>query len=122
MTTVDPELIKARRQDIRDSAPCVGCGSTLSSCKASRGKDPTAPEWFGCCARGALLAPCHHLPDQTALTALLDEIESGHVRSREEVLLDSITEWGSAVRYLSRRLGGVGIDTWTDPETDYYGD
>ena len=89
---MDPHLITERRQAIEDDAPCVGCGSTLASCKASRGKDPTAPPWFGCCARGTTMAPCSHRPDPNALRRLLKEIETGTVRTVEEVLLDSIPE------------------------------
>lgn len=79
------EVIAARRKHIRDSAPCVGCGATLASCLAARGKDPTAPEWFGCCARGLGMVPCSHEQDPAALSALLDEIETGTVRTVEEI-------------------------------------
>ena len=89
------ELVKERRKDIEDNAPCVGCGSTLASCKSQRGTDPTAPPWFGCCARGTAMAPCQHIPDRKALTGLLQEIESGKVRSVEEVLLDSLQEFSA---------------------------
>jgi hypothetical protein len=79
------DIIAARRQAIQDSAPCDGCGSTLAACKANQGKDPTAPPWFGCCARGVGLdIPCNHVPDAGALLALLVEIESGTVRTVEE--------------------------------------
>jgi hypothetical protein len=98
---VNLDLITARRKAIQDHAPCEGCGSTLASCKANRGKDPTAPPWLGCCARGLLLdIPCDHRPDPAALTALLKEIESGTVRSEEEVLLDSIREFSRPRRWL----------------------
>lgn len=90
---MDPHTITERRKAIEDDAPCDGCGSTLASCKASRGKDHTAPPWFGCCARGLLLdIPCRHVPSPAALQALLREIETGEVRSLEDVLLDSIPE------------------------------
>jgi hypothetical protein len=89
---MDLHVITERRKAIQDAAPCVGCRSTLASCKANRGKDPTAPPWFGCCARGTGFVPCDHRPDPAALTALLKEIESGTVRSEEEMLLDSISE------------------------------
>jgi hypothetical protein len=79
------DIIAARRQAIQNSAPCDGCGSTLAACKANQGKDPTAPPWFGCCARGVGLdIPCNHVPDAGALLALLVEIESGTVRTVEE--------------------------------------
>jgi hypothetical protein len=79
------DIIAARRKHIRDSAPCEGCGTTLADCEAQRGKDPTAPPWFGCCARGVGLdIPCNHVPDAGALFALLAEIESGTVRTVEE--------------------------------------
>lgn len=80
------DVIKARRKDIREQAPCESCGSTLAACKAGRGKDPTAPPWFGCCARGVMAdIPCRHRTDPDALAALLDEIESGAVRTVEEI-------------------------------------
>lgn len=90
---MDPHVIAERRKAIEQAAPCVGCGSTLASCKANRGKDPTAPPWFGCCARGLDMRPCDHRPDPAALTALLKEIEGGEVRPVEDVLLDSISEF-----------------------------
>lgn len=90
--------IAARRQHIQDNAPCVDCGSPLTDCKASRGKDPTAPEWFGCCASGITLnVPCRHRVDANALLALIGEIESGTVRTVEEVTVESQrTRAGSA--------------------------
>jgi hypothetical protein len=97
---VDPRTITERRQAIEQDAPCEGCGSTLASCKANRGKDPTAPPWFGCCARGTGLAPCSHRPDPAALAALLREIEDGIVRPLEDVLLDSIPEFRRPRRWL----------------------
>jgi hypothetical protein len=78
------DLVAARREYIRNNAPCVGCGATRAACEAHRGKDPTAPPWFGCCARGTDMAPCHHPEDLAALSELLDEIEAGHVRTVEE--------------------------------------
>ncbi len=100
---MDPHTITERRQAIEQDAPCVGCGSTLAACEAQRGKDPTAPPWFGCCARGTSLAPCLHRPDPAALQALLREIETGTVRSVEDVLLDSIPEHPR--RRIGRRIG-----------------
>lgn len=98
---MDPHVITERRKAIEDAAPCEGCGSTLASCKANRGKDPTAPPWFGCCARGlALSMPCYHRPDPSAFRALLKEIESGEVRPVEDVLLDSISEFSRPRRWL----------------------
>lgn len=94
-------VITERRKAIEDDAPCEGCGSTLASCKANRGKDPTAPPWFGCCARGLLLdVPCAHRSDPAALQALLREIEDDEVRSVEQVLLDSISEFTRPRRWL----------------------
>lgn len=81
---MNTDIIAARRQAIRDAAPCECCGATLAACKAARGKDPTAPPWFGCCAQGIEMRPCHHVPDAGALSKLLDEIESGAVRTVEE--------------------------------------
>jgi hypothetical protein len=74
--------IAARRQQIQDNAKCDGCGATLADCEAERGKDPTAPEWFGCCAID--FRPCNHRVDAGALLALLREVESGTVRTVEE--------------------------------------
>ena len=95
---MDLETITARRQQIESDSPCDGCGSSLASCQSRRGKDPTAPSWFGCCARGLDLAvPCHHVPDSRALLGLLKEIESGEVTPVDDLtahrLLDSITEY-----------------------------
>lgn len=78
------DIIAARRQAIQDDARCEGCGATLAFCKAQRGKDPTAPEWLGCCAMGTDLRPCRHFVDAGALLALVEEIESGAVRTVEE--------------------------------------
>jgi hypothetical protein len=90
---VDMAAIKARRERIENDARCVGCGSTLALCKSQRGKDPTAPEWFGCCARGLLLdIPCDHRANPAELISLLKEIESGEVKSEADELLDSISE------------------------------
>jgi hypothetical protein len=116
---MDAEMIKTikeRRADITASAPCEGCGATLSFCKSQRGKDPTAP-WFGCCAQGLDLRPCSHRQDPAALRGLLDEIESGHVRTVGDVLLDSVRPFSSPSRAFARMLS-----TWTDPETDRYGE
>lgn len=90
---MDLKLIKRRRKAIQQEAPCVGCGATLASCKANRGKDPTAPPWFGCCARGTQMGPCDHRVSASALTALLKEVESGTVRDEADVLLDSLQEY-----------------------------
>lgn len=117
---MDVNVITARRKAIEDDAPCESCGSTLASCKANRGKDPTAPPWFGCCARGSFLdVPCDHRVDQVALSALLKEIESGAVRSVEDVLLDSIEEFplfspGRRGRSLRARVMAETADNWPD--------
>jgi len=112
---VDPKLIKRRRKAIEQAAPCVGCGSTLASCKAQRGKDPTAPPWFGCCAWGTDFTPCDHRPDPAALTALLKEIESGTVRDEAEMLLDSIKEYPTTRRRsLRARVMAMAADDWPD--------
>lgn len=87
-TTTLAEIIRERRKLIRDNARCVGCGATSAACKAQRGKDPTAPPWFGCCARGVDMRPCSHLTDQGELTALLDEIAAGKVRTVAEMLAE----------------------------------
>lgn len=89
---LDPAVIKRRRIVIQQDAPCQGCGSKMSSCLAQRGKDPTAPPWFGCCARGLEMQPCFHPMNPAALYALIKEIESGKVRDVDEMLLDSLTE------------------------------
>jgi hypothetical protein len=99
-------VIAARRQEILDEAPCEGCGGTLETCKANRGKDPTAPKWFGCCARGLDFRPCVHVPSVNRLLALLEEIESGRVQpvlSEEDKLLSSLSE-GPSISGL-RRMG-----------------
>lgn len=98
--TIDLAAVTARREAIEANAPCEGCGATLANCKANRGKDPTAPDWFGCCAQGTTFAPCNHIPDHRALLTLLREIESGRVRTVEEMLLDSIEErpWQTTAR------------------------
>lgn len=78
-------VIRERMEQIEQDAPCVGCGATLTSCLANRGKDPTAPPWFGCCARGTAMAPCSHEKDAEALAGLLREIADGTVRTVAEV-------------------------------------
>lgn len=91
MTTETTDLVTViaeRRRQIEMDAPCVGCGSTLASCMAERGKDPTAPPWFGCCARGTAMAPCDHRVSSGALAKLLDEIAAGRVRTVAEVESD----------------------------------
>jgi len=119
---VDPHLITLiteRRKAIEDDAPCVGCGSTLVSCKANRGKDKTAPAWFGCCARGTAMAPCDHRQSRSALLALMGEIERGEVRSLEDVFLDSIEEFPlfsltRRGRWLRAQVLARTIDPWPD--------
>lgn len=113
------EVIAERRRKIHDDAPCKSCGATLASCKANRGKDPTAPPWFGCCAQGIEMARCCHRSDRAALGALLREIETGHVRSLDEVLLDSVREY-SIPRNLVRAL--IGLSKYDDQENYWYGD
>jgi hypothetical protein len=97
------DVIAARRQAIQDAAPCEGCGTTLAACKANRGKDPTAPPWFGCCARGlGLNVPCNHVPNASALLALLAEIESGVVRTVEEAAPKPVKQGIEWDRYLDQ--------------------
>lgn len=84
----DPDTIRARRKLIRDDAACTGCGARMADCEAERGKDPTAPLWFGCCAQGAGMGPCSHRMDPGALNDLLREIEKGEVRLVEEILAE----------------------------------
>jgi hypothetical protein len=87
-TPMDENLsgrIAARRKKIRDDAACEECGSTLAACEAQRGKDPTAPPWFGCCARESGMAPCSHKKDPQAIWKLLDEAAAGSVRTVEEI-------------------------------------
>jgi hypothetical protein len=83
--TIDPDVIKDRKKLIRLDAPCVGCGSSLADCLAQRGKNPTAPPWLGCCARGLGMASCEHRQDVDALSRLVDEIWSGQVRTVAEI-------------------------------------
>lgn len=106
-TGLDPEVIRGRRQLIRDDAPCIGCGGRWADCLAARGKDPAAPPWFGCCARGTGMVRCVHRPSADDLTALLKEIESGTVRPAEEILAER------AARAQKRQ---ARITTWTTPE------
>ena len=81
--------VAERQQKIRDDARCEGCGTTLKACMSQREKDPTAPPWFGCCARGVLLdVPCLHRQDPVAVNQLMDEILAGHVRTVDEVDLE----------------------------------
>lgn len=82
------EVIAARRKFIQDEAECIHCGATLANCKAERGKDPTAPPWFGCCAHGLSMEPCSHRSSTGALNDLLDEVATGRVRTVEEMLAD----------------------------------
>lgn len=107
---MDLKTITARREAIEADAPCDGCGATLASCKANRGKDPTAPPWFGCCAVGLELRPCRHRPSAQALLDLLKEIESGEVRDVEDMLLDSLTDRPQYMRLPRRRNFAVPDD------------
>jgi hypothetical protein len=109
------QLIAERRKDIEDSAPCEGCGATRAFCKSQRGRDPKAPEWFGCCARGTAMVPCAHRTDAVALRGLLQEIESGEVRSVEEVMLDSIEEFPMFSASRRGRALRAYIGTRSDP-------
>lgn len=97
-------LIRQRRKEIQSDAKCVGCGATLADCKANRGKDPTAPPWFGCCAQGLDMRPCDHRVDAGELTKLIKEIESGEIRSLEQVLLDSVSEFQVTDRAMARMI------------------
>lgn len=122
MPNIDAEMagiITERRRAIEDDAPCVGCGATLVTCRSYRGKDPTAPPWFGCCARTTAFLPCEHRPDTSALRELLREIESGHVRSLDQVLLDSVSPM---TRFERRAAFARVLAGWSDPDTDYYGE
>ena len=114
---MDRSVITVRRKMIEADSPCDGCGSTLESCKAQRGRDKTAPSWFGCCARGAMLdVQCKHVPDPAALLKLIKEIESGEVApvpTPDEELLASIQEF-SINRLLRSRVMAMAADTWPD--------
>jgi hypothetical protein len=79
------EVVAERHERIRRDAPCEGCGTTLADCMSERGKDPTAPPWFGCCACGTAMAPCAHRSDRAQLSELLGEIERGSVRTVAEI-------------------------------------
>ena len=86
LTAEQIATVQARRQHIRDTARCEGCGAPLKVCEAQRGKDPTAPPWFGCCARGILGdMPCRHRESVDDLRQLADEILAGHIRTVAEV-------------------------------------
>lgn len=106
-TGLDPEVIRARRQLIRDDAPCIGCGARRADCEAEQGKDPMAPPWFGCCARGIGMMPCSHRSSADALSALLREVESGTVRPAEEIVAER------AARVQERQARTAA---WTTPE------
>jgi len=114
---MDPEVIKARRSAIVLASPCDGCGASLESCLASRGRDKTAPSWFGCCARGAMLdIRCKHVADQFALLRLIKEIESGEVAplpTPEDELLASIQEF-PINRSLRSRVRAMAAANWPD--------
>lgn len=88
--TVDPAVIAERRKLIKQDAPCVGCGTSRAECDEERknNDDPTAPEWFGCCAMGTGMAPCRHIEDPADLRRLLDEIAAGRVRPAGEILAE----------------------------------
>ncbi len=78
-------VLAERRQHIIDLAECEGCGASRKECENARGKDPTAPPWFGCCARGHFLdRPCHHISSTKLLDDLLKEVMAGEVRTVAE--------------------------------------
>lgn len=111
---MDPETIKRRRKAIQRDARCVGCGSTLAFCKGQRGQDPTAPPWFGCCARGTDMRPCHHQVDTRALVDLLKEIESGTVRDEADMLLDQVQEHPRRSRLLRDCVTALANESWPE--------
>jgi hypothetical protein len=111
---MDRKMIKARRKAIEADAPCDGCGATLAACKSQRGKVPTAPSWFGCCARGTGMMACRHVPDSRALRGLIKEIERGEVRSTDDELLDSISEFPPLSRSLRNRVMAMAAADWPD--------
>lgn len=114
--------IAERREAIVSASPCEGCGATLALCKSQRGKDPTAPDWFGCCARGTGMLACRHVPDSQELLRLLKEIESGEVApvpDPDDELLASIEEFpllspSRRGRSLRRRVMAMAGDSWPD--------
>lgn len=121
---MDPEIIKARRERIESASWCDGCGSTLEWCKAHRGRDKTAPSWFGCCGRGlGEMLPCRHVPDARELIDLIKEIERGEVTSPEDLMADellaSISEYplfelSGRGRSLRSRVMAMAADNWPD--------
>lgn len=92
--------IKARRKLIRDDAACTMCRLRWADCKAERKRNPDG--LFGCCDR------CRHVPSPAALTALLKEIESGTVRTVDEVLRPRVErEQRRAASLAERKAAGV---------------
>lgn len=80
-------VVAERRAHIRAMARCESCGATRAACDHYRetNDDPTAPGWFGCCARGLLLdTPCRHVEQVGMIRELFDEIEAGAVRTVAE--------------------------------------
>jgi len=116
---MDRKVIKARRKAIDADARCDGCGATLAFCKSQRGRDTTAPPWFGCCAQGIDMRPCNHVPDYRAYRALVKEIERGEVRDPDEMLLAEIEEFplfspGRRGRSMRARVLAMAAESWPD--------
>lgn len=80
------EVFNERKQYIADTAECTSCGATARFCDLLRetNTDPTAPEWFGCCASGTTFAPCRHVEDSRELHKLMQEMADGTVRTVAE--------------------------------------
>jgi hypothetical protein len=116
---MDSEIIKARREAIENDARCDGCGATRALCEKLRREntDPTAPPWFGCCAREMGLVPCHHTVNAGELLRLVKQIEDDSVTSVDDELLDSITEfplYEDSRRGRSLRARVMGYGYWPD--------
>lgn len=101
------DVIAERRAHIRDTAPCQGCGAGLADCEARRGADPTAPSWFGCCARGLGMEPCGHVQSVHELSALLDEIAAGRVRTVAEITAERDARKDTADRRRGPLTGSI---------------
>lgn len=81
-----PAVLAARMEFLRLDARCTSCGATQALCDQLResSDDPTAPPWFGCCAAGPAMGPCHHEINTRRHRHLQDEVASGTVRTVEE--------------------------------------
>lgn len=73
-------VVAARRQHIRDAAPCKQCGTTQAFCHNDTTGDQEGPGSL-CCWGGIGHG---HVESKAMLDALMDEIMAGHVRTVAE--------------------------------------